>query len=105
MDATTTIAQSRDFPGGPAAETPHSQSKGPGFDPWSQNQIPHATTKTQRRGRKEGRKEGRKGGREGGREGGRKEGRKEGRKKEFLKIKSLRAETDEPGLGCVPGTR
>ena len=45
----------------------------------------------------EGRKEGRKEGREGGR--------KEGRKEEFLKIKSLRAETDEPGLGCVPGTR
>ena len=43
--AATTTAQSRDFPGGPAAETPRSQCKGPGFDPWSQNQIPHATAK------------------------------------------------------------
>ena len=34
-----------DFPGGPVAKTPHSQCRGPGFDPWSGIQIPHATTK------------------------------------------------------------
>ena len=27
----------RDFPGGPVAKTPHSQCRGPGFDPWSGN--------------------------------------------------------------------
>ena len=32
----------RDFPGGPVAETPHSQCRGPGFDPWLGNEIPHA---------------------------------------------------------------
>ena len=26
-----------DFPGGPVVKTPHSQCKGPGFDPWSGN--------------------------------------------------------------------
>ena len=26
-----------DFPGGPVSKTPHSQCRGPGFDPWSQN--------------------------------------------------------------------
>ena len=26
-----------DFPGGPVAKTPHSQSRGPGFHPWSGN--------------------------------------------------------------------
>ena len=26
-----------DFPGGPVAKTPHSQYRGPGFDPWSRN--------------------------------------------------------------------
>ena len=36
-----------DFPGGPLAKTPHSQCRGPGFNPQSGNQIPHATTKTQ----------------------------------------------------------
>ena len=34
-----------DFPGGPMAKTVNSQCRGPGFDPWSGNQIPHATTK------------------------------------------------------------
>ena len=32
-----------DFPGGPVAKTPCYQCMGPGFDPWSGNQIPHAT--------------------------------------------------------------
>ena len=32
--------------GGPAAGTLQSQSKGPVFNPWSGNQVPHATTKT-----------------------------------------------------------
>ena len=27
----------RGLPGGPLAETPHSQCRGPGFDPWSEN--------------------------------------------------------------------
>ena len=27
----------RDFPGGPVAKTPHSQCRGPGFNPWSGN--------------------------------------------------------------------
>ena len=26
-----------DFPGGPVVKTPHSQLRGPGFDPWSGN--------------------------------------------------------------------
>ena len=26
-----------DFPGGPVAETLHSQCRGPRFDPWSEN--------------------------------------------------------------------
>ena len=34
------------FPGGPMAKTPHSQCRGPGFDPWSGNQVPHAKTKS-----------------------------------------------------------
>ena len=29
--------EGRDFPGGPAVKTPHSQCMGPGFDPWSGN--------------------------------------------------------------------
>ena len=33
------------FPGGPVAETPSSQCRGPGYDPWSGNQIPHAAAK------------------------------------------------------------
>ena len=32
------------FPGVPVAKTPHSQCWGPGFDPWSGNQIPYAAT-------------------------------------------------------------
>ena len=36
------------FPGGPMAKTPHSQCRLPGFHPWSGNQIPHDTVKTQR---------------------------------------------------------
>ena len=37
---------SRDFPG-PAAKTPSSQCRGPGFDPQSGSWIPYASTKTQ----------------------------------------------------------
>ena len=37
----------RDFPGGPVAKTPHSQYKGPWFNPWLGKQIPHAPTKIQ----------------------------------------------------------
>ena len=33
------------IPGGPAAKTPHSPYMGPGIDPWSGSQIPHAATK------------------------------------------------------------
>ena len=33
-----------DFPGGPVAKTPCSQCRGPGFDPWSGNKIPHVLT-------------------------------------------------------------
>ena len=36
----------RDFPGGPAVTTPLYRCRGPGFDPWSGNQIPYATTKS-----------------------------------------------------------
>ena len=36
----------RDFPGGPVAKTLHSQCRGPRFDPWSGNWIPHAKTKS-----------------------------------------------------------
>ena len=35
----------RAFPGGPGAETPCSLHNGPGFDPWSGNQTPHAAIK------------------------------------------------------------
>ena len=35
-----------DFPGGPVAKTPYSQCRGPGFNPWSGNWIPHASTKS-----------------------------------------------------------
>ena len=35
-----------DFPGGPVAKILCSQCKGPGFDPWSGNWIPHAATKS-----------------------------------------------------------
>ena len=36
----------QDFPGGPAAKTLHSQCRGPGFDPWSGNYIPQASTRS-----------------------------------------------------------
>ena len=36
----------RDFPDGPVTRTPHSQSRGPRFDPWPGNEMPHATIKT-----------------------------------------------------------
>ena len=35
----------QDFLGGPVAETPCCRRRGPGFDPWSGNWIPHAATK------------------------------------------------------------
>ena len=35
----------RDFPGGPVAKTPRSQSRGPGLNPWSGNWFPRAATK------------------------------------------------------------
>ena len=38
-----TITKRGNFPGGPVAKTLHSQSRGPRFDPWSGDQIPHAT--------------------------------------------------------------
>ena len=40
---TLTISWEGDFPGGPLAETAHSQCRGPGFDP---DKAPQATTKT-----------------------------------------------------------
>ena len=43
MNVRSTI---RDFPGGPAVKTPHSPRRGPRFNPWSGNWIPHATTTT-----------------------------------------------------------
>ena len=38
-----------DFPRGQMAKTSHSQCRGPGFDPWSGNELPHiaCATKTQ----------------------------------------------------------
>ena len=46
-------SQHRDCPGGPVTETPHSQCRGPRFDPWlgtrshmPQLKIPHTRTKT-----------------------------------------------------------
>ena len=35
----------RGLPGDSMTMIPHSQYMGPGFDPWSGNQIPRATTK------------------------------------------------------------
>ena len=32
--------------GGPMAKTLHSQHRGPGFNPWSRKEIPHASTNT-----------------------------------------------------------
>ena len=40
------INKVRDFPGSPVAKSPCSQPRGPGFNPWSETEIPHATTKT-----------------------------------------------------------
>ena len=39
------VRQTRDFPGDPVAKTLCSQYKGPEFDSWLRNQIPHATTR------------------------------------------------------------
>ena len=36
-----------DFSGGPVAGTLCSQCRGPRFNPWSENYIPHTATKTQ----------------------------------------------------------
>ena len=44
--------RSRDVPGGPLVKTPCIQCRGPGFNPWSGNQIPYAATKTQCRQKK-----------------------------------------------------
>ena len=41
------LKESRDFPADSVAKTPCSQCRGPGFDPWSGNQIPRATANTQ----------------------------------------------------------
>ena len=38
--------QDKDISGGPLAKTPHSQCRGPGFNPCSGKQIPHISTKT-----------------------------------------------------------
>ena len=35
-----------DFPGGPVSKALCSQCRGPGFNPWSGNYIPHAATKS-----------------------------------------------------------
>ena len=35
-----------DFSGGPVTKTPSSQCRGPGFNPWSGNWIPQATTES-----------------------------------------------------------
>ena len=42
---TTYLRKNRDFPGGPVAKTPSSQCRELEFDPWSGNQMPHATAK------------------------------------------------------------
>ena len=39
-------AKHRVFPGGPVGKTLHFQYRGPRFDLWSGNWIPHATTKS-----------------------------------------------------------
>ena len=36
----------RDFSGGPVAKTPRSQCRGPGYNPWLGNYIPHAAAKS-----------------------------------------------------------
>ena len=40
----------KDFPGGPVAKTPCSQYRGPRFNSWSGNWIPHAATKSSHAG-------------------------------------------------------
>ena len=35
-----------DFPSGPGTRTPCTQCRGPKFNPWAGNQIPHAATKS-----------------------------------------------------------
>ena len=40
----TLRGKGRDFSGGPMAKTLLSQWRGPRFNPWSVNEIPHATT-------------------------------------------------------------
>ena len=37
--------KSRDLPGGAEVRRPHSQRRGPGFPPWSENETPPATIK------------------------------------------------------------
>ena len=37
----------RDFLGGSAAKNPYFHCRGPRFDPWSRNYIPHAATKSE----------------------------------------------------------
>ena len=37
--------QRGDFSGGAVAKTPCSQGRGPGFNPWSENEIPRAANK------------------------------------------------------------
>ena len=48
MQKGISVRSPRDFSGGPVAKTLHSQCWGPRFNPWSGNQIQHATTKIQR---------------------------------------------------------
>ena len=43
--STAERGKERDFPDDPMAKTLRSQCRGPRFDPWSENQILHATTK------------------------------------------------------------
>ena len=40
------IISSWDAPGGPVVKPLSSQRRGPRFNPWSGNEIPHTTTKT-----------------------------------------------------------
>ena len=40
------MSHCRDFPGGPVRKTPCSQHRGPRFNPWSGNYIPHVATKS-----------------------------------------------------------
>ena len=58
-----------DFPGGPLDKTPCFQCRGPEFDPWSGNYIPHALTKSWYSQKILKTKKKKKRGREGGKEG------------------------------------